>query len=535
MSLDRIKSAVVSSIAAALTGQAIRSAKIQEKASAVINPVSPSTLNNICDSLSASVINSSLVPAQKDILLQEISGCRPAVSDSHLRADLKLRQLGFTKRTIDMSTKRNAATGKQRYIADAIRAREEMKLAVMPKDYLSGKGDYTWKQIANDALGGVGYAGGGTLGALIGTRGNPLNVGGGYYGAAVGSSVGSTAMRELGRLVGMGDYAVKMNTLAKNSFALQPGQPVPQFGGKFSRATRITHREYVQDLVVPAVPTSFTNVTYSINPGNTTLFPWLSNVAAQYQQYEIHGMVVEFRTLSSDITGGGALGSVIIATNYDVLEPAFVNKTIMENAQFSVSTKPSCGLLHTIECDPSQRPTKLLYVRDSSSSATSSQDARFMDLGLLQIATTGLPGTAGTVIGELWISYDISLYKPEITGNVQGFQNISSFGGSSVSGPLGTSNTNTGSRFFTITSPTILNSLVSGPFFVEFTGTGTGLASVAFTPSSGSTVVFLETATTSATVISTFLLTPSSAGATFTITVTGTTLTTQALRIFKFS
>jgi len=240
---------------------------------------------------------------------------------------------------------------------------------------------------------------------------------GGVPGAATGAQYGSQVGRYLGSriasLTGFGDYTVQNNTLFKQGMAIPPGEAVPMFGVQGAE-TRIQHREYIQDIVVPAVAATYTNTAFTINPGDTATFPWLAAIASNYQQYKINGMIFEFKTLSSDYSAAGPLGAVVLATNYNVLEAAYPDKIRMENAQFSVSAKPSQSQIHTIECDPKETFAQLKYIRDSSSSTTTSQDARLYDHGKFQLATAGLPGSVGAVLGELWCSYDISLYKPEI-------------------------------------------------------------------------------------------------------------------------
>jgi len=286
----------------------------------------------------------------------------------------------------------------------------------------------------------------GTLGgAALGARyGHPIP------GAAAGGFIGGRLGNGLSRIVGFGDYAVQTNSVFKESLAIAPGEAVPAFG-MIGQETRIRHREFIKDIVVPAVPATFTVQSFVINAGNIATFPWLATIAAQYQQYHVNGLVFEFKTLSSDITAGGALGSLILATNYDVTESAYPDKLRMENSQYAVSAKPSQSQIHTIECDPKLTQAKLLYVRDASS-AVSGVDARLSDLGLFQVATAGLPGTAGAVLGELWVSYDISLYKPEIVAPLLGGGQVSFTGsklnlfgtaGASVKGLVMTASTNT--------------------------------------------------------------------------------------------
>jgi hypothetical protein len=270
---------------------------------------------------------------------------------------------------------------------------------------------------------------GGGLGGKLGRAAGDL-IGVGDLAGGLGSALGDLAGGAISSIFGFGDYSVKENSLFKAGTAVDPGQSVPSFGN-MTQCTRVHHREYVGDVLVPASPTAFDLTSYVINPGNAGLFPWLSSMAANYQQYRFRGMVIEYRTMSSDISAGGALGSVVLATNYNVLDSNYSDKLHMENSQYAVSAKPSKSQVHSIECDPEATASKLLYVRSAVSSSTASQDSRLYDLGNFQLATVGLPGSEGEVLGELWVSYDIELYKPLIVDFVQNSAKVT--GGTNVS------------------------------------------------------------------------------------------------------
>jgi hypothetical protein len=227
---------------------------------------------------------------------------------------------------------------------------------------------------------------------------------GGPAGATIGRVIGSG----LSAITGYGDYEVSMNTLNKVSTSVDM---VPAFV-RNDHSVRVTHREFVRDLVVPGDPSGFVNSTQPINPSNGLLFPWLASMAKQYQQYRIHGMIVEYKSMSSDYAASGPLGTVCIATNYNVLDKPYPSKIALENSEFAVSCKPSMSLVHALECDPKVTGRDILYVRDLLAQSTNTSDARLYDAGLLQIATAGLPGAPGSTMGEIWISYDIEFYKP---------------------------------------------------------------------------------------------------------------------------
>lgn len=311
---------------------------------------------------------------------------------------------------------------------------------------------------------------GGTAGALAGGR-----YGMGAPGAAIGGKLGGLLGKGLSRILGFGDYTVTHNSLVKEGMAIAPGEAVPAFG-VIGHATRVRHREYIGDIVIPTTPTSFVSSSYTINPGNSTTFPWLSAIAANYQQYRFEGLVFEFKTLSSDITAGGALGSLMLATNYDVLESPYSDKIHLENSQYAVSAKPSQSQIHTIECDPAASTQNLWYVRDSSSS-TSTGDDRFYDLGKFQVATSGLPGSAGVVLGELWASYDVSLFKPEIVTLSNLSSKIVSTTAVSKTVPFGTNPIITGTAVTTVDTDTITFTR-SGEYLLEIDVVGTGASSI---------------------------------------------------------
>jgi hypothetical protein len=163
---------------------------------------------------------------------------------------------------------------------------------------------------------------------------------------------------------------------------------------------------------------------------NITLFPWMSTIAALYQQYKFNGVVFEFKTMSSEYAATSALGTVVMTTNYNANQPLFDNKLEMENTEFAVSAKPSLSQMHCIECDPKERVTEYLYVQPTIV-GLGANDKRLTSFGTMQLATTGLASPINLVIGELWVSYDITLLKPVLNATPGGmvsstFTNIAS-------------------------------------------------------------------------------------------------------------
>jgi hypothetical protein len=228
---------------------------------------------------------------------------------------------------------------------------------------------------------------------------------GSWSGIPGGSDIGRKAGQWFAEITGSGAYKVNSNSL------LSSGNQVPMFKSGLG-TTRLRHREFITDVISSSTPGAFGITNYAINPGLVGTFPWLSSIANNYEQYQFHGLIFEFKTTSSDALNSvnTALGTVVMATEYDVADSGFTNKQQMEAYEYSSSTKPSLSVVHPVECDPRQNTLRELYVR----SGDITRDPRFFDLGNFQIATVGLQGSAVN-IGELWVSYDIELFKPKIS------------------------------------------------------------------------------------------------------------------------
>lgn len=230
---------------------------------------------------------------------------------------------------------------------------------------------------------------------------------GGEAGAWLGEKLGGLAHGIIGSAIsGLGDYTVKKNTL------LAPEVPTI-INDSVKGGITFRHKEYLRDIITSPTPGAFNLDSFLINPGNEKTFGWLSQIAPNFEQYSLEGMIFEFRSMSADALNSTntALGSVIMATNYDAIDTNFTTKGQMENYEWGMSCKPSSNMLHPIECAPRQSFNSELYVLNGPVPAGS--DARLYHWGNMQIATTGFQG-ASVNIGELWVTYQVRLLKPKI-------------------------------------------------------------------------------------------------------------------------
>lgn len=203
-------------------------------------------------------------------------------------------------------------------------------------------------------------------------------------------------------------------------------------------AMTIHHTEYIGDLVSGTTnPSAFVSQSYGINPGNMGTFPWLSGTAINFQEYKFHKLVFEYRPLvseSSSTTSGSLLsmGSVILGTQYNSSVGPYPNKATMAEADYSVTTKPSEHLLHAVECDVKYNPMGILYTSAQTSLTVGSNgtDIRMQNLGIFQAASVGIPTAATTSVGlgELWVHYSVTLYKPQLNAGLSALESAHYYG-----------------------------------------------------------------------------------------------------------
>lgn len=197
----------------------------------------------------------------------------------------------------------------------------------------------------------------------------------------VGGAIGKLGQRAINNVFGHGDYSIATDQMMK----LKSGDTPPQFSNS-GRTVRIQHREYITDVFSSPTANTFLinpQCSLAINPGVNTSFPWLAQVAANFECYNLKGMMYEFKTTSADALNSvnTALGSVIMATSYNSANTTFVSKNQMENYEFAQSCKPSESMCHYVECAKGSKPLDDLYVRVGA--VPTGQTPQMYDVGYL--------------------------------------------------------------------------------------------------------------------------------------------------------
>ncbi len=248
------------------------------------------------------------------------------------------------------------------------------------------------------ALRALGGLGGSAIGSLVG-----MPTSGGAMGTGLGAS--------LSRWLGSGDYEVSKNSIVTR---LETTGSVPEMH-KSDQSIIVRHREFVTT-VNSAI--GFTiQQSYDINPGNKLLFPWLSGIAARFQEYRIRGMVYHYVPTSGAAVAStnAALGAVMLQTSYRASDRAPASKVEMLNEYNSSESVPSEAFCHPVECDPKENPFQIQYVRSNATSTN--EDKLLYDLGTTHVAVSGCQ-TSGNAIGDLWVTFEIELKKPIVSSNI---------------------------------------------------------------------------------------------------------------------
>lgn len=282
--------------------------------------------------------------------------------------------------------------------------------------------DQTWKRYADNYWGMGDYRdwlkygsrlGGAAIGAARGFATG--GVGGAVSGIAPGWQSGASFSKQMG----WGDYntpAVANQIVGKApSSAVTPAIVNPS--GDLSGDVYMYHREFIGNVTVNGTAgssTGFENRVYELNPGLKETFPFLAQLASNFELYQFEGLMFQYvPTYGESSSTSNNLGKVIMATNYDPAASNFTSSVQMQNYDYSNSCKPSLGQVHGVETDPTKRATDMMYVREGDSS----RDKVFTDIGSFQLATEGIPlgtGATSAIIGELWVTYRIRLSRAHL-------------------------------------------------------------------------------------------------------------------------
>ena len=256
---------------------------------------------------------------------------------------------------------------------------------------LYGRGGY-FGNLAGSWLGGL--VGNSRMGGMIGDQ-----VGDWVSGLIPGGNAMSAAAEAGHRhFVGSGGYSMG------GDVDMTPSPQVGSFAQGEVDSIRIRKREYLG-----AIKGSVGIIIKSllINAGEAATFPTLARVAMQYEQYKMNGLIFWYKSTSgeSSSVGDTAIGEIIMAQQSDPAELPPTTKSQLVNTDGSVQNKPSLSSCFGFEC----ADLPILKVRHGDPHEGNEAPTLY-DAGKFFLATEGM-NVATTRVGELWVTYDVTLIR----------------------------------------------------------------------------------------------------------------------------
>lgn len=183
-----------------------------------------------------------------------------------------------------------------------------------------------------------------------------------------------------------------------------------------TQSITISHCEYLQD-IFGAANAGFNVESWKLNPGLIENFPWLAQLAANYEEYEFVQLLFHYKSTvdpSATNNSSGATGTLIMATNYNSTAPNFTSKEVMMQYHGANSGRVTDDHTHGVECAPDKNAgSAQKYVRTTP--VVVGQDPKTFDLGTFQLAQVNIPSAFfNQQIGELWVTYTVKLSKPRL-------------------------------------------------------------------------------------------------------------------------
>lgn len=344
--------------------------------------------------------------------------------------------------------------------------------------YTEGRGKYSMKKFGKD----LNKAGKSEVGRMIRKE---------IKKAAIEAVVSGSGAYTTGRgayTTGRGEYHTNalVNGDGKLKVAKTNGATLDEHG-----SIMIEKREFVSEINSTG-SSDFSVQTFNVNPALKSVFPWLSQTATNFDEWESIQMIFEYESVISEtsVSSVGSLGTVIMAANYNSGSAAFTSFPQMVEYGGAVRGKISDQIVCGIESDPEKLANDAcLYTR--AGSVPSNQDIKTYDLAKFQLGLFGVPTAyvAGTQIGLLFVRYVVKLSKPKLYDSLGFSIGCDQFEGNtalSATLPFGTSpfkntfNSIGGSLSKLTTSKYTLPDNYTGTITLVFSlmGTSTGAASI---------------------------------------------------------
>jgi hypothetical protein len=173
-----------------------------------------------------------------------------------------------------------------------------------------------------------------------------------------------------------------------------------------TNSVTITHAEYFYTVGTPAgTAPFFVCESFAVNPGNTTMFPWLSTQAFAWERYRFKKL--HFRYVPRCSTAQA--GTLVLSPDYDADDDPPPNELVACSYADAVTSVPWSETV--LRCNPEAclGGMKTKYIRVGA--LKQNADIKMYDACNLFVCRDSANSTAVTW-GKLWVEYTVELITP---------------------------------------------------------------------------------------------------------------------------
>jgi len=168
-----------------------------------------------------------------------------------------------------------------------------------------------------------------------------------------------------------------------------------------------------------------------VNPGNNQIFPWLSNIARNFQKFRFKKLIFHYKTITSESTANTSglatsLGTMVMAANYDPIVSyegsggeakynPFTTMSEMLNSDGALQAKISKSMSFGIECSKASQAGKWYMTLPNGKKPVVGTDSRIWFQSMFQMAADNVPKASGSDpvdLGQLWVEYECEFMNP---------------------------------------------------------------------------------------------------------------------------
>lgn len=149
---------------------------------------------------------------------------------------------------------------------------------------------------------------------------------------------------------------------------------------------------------------AFQTTAFSINPGQSSTFPWLNKIAILYEKYEFEQLEFYFKHDVSQFAAQGTKGLVYLSCNYDATSPLPTTSTEIVDSEPKIFAMPNQDIRLRVD-RKSLNGSFVHFVRPGLQPGGT--DLKMYDAGMVLVSTEGM--TDGSEIGKLHVRGRVKL------------------------------------------------------------------------------------------------------------------------------